>query len=296
MNMGRRILQLRVNNGLSQESFAELLGVTRQSISKWELDLAVPDAEKIIKLSKLFGVTTDWLLLNKGSARTKLNAAKLRFSMYLIVKDFGKSVSFYQELFQKRASVLGSNRFAQFFIDGICFSIMNEGHLPGHDYTGCGDHKFALNLWTEDLNAEHKRLRLSGIGQTTDIILQNPNYLFFNVYDPDNNVVEITGNYIPNEKENLRMSKFLCESCGSHFPSEGFYGNNADGTTNEDYCKYCWVDGKFGKPNETLEEMVESCVPFMVKSDDNPDGYPDADAARQAMKGLLPNLKRWKNV
>jgi len=186
---------LRVKHNLSQEALAERPDVTRQSVSKWELGTAQPDTEKIIRISQLFGVTTDWLLLYKGSMFAKPGKAALRFGMYLITKHFARSVDFYEKLFAMRASVIGTNRFAQFFIDGICFSLMSEAHLPGHDYSGCGDPKFTLNLWTHDLAAERDRVKTLQIGLTTDIIHPHSQYYFFNVYDPDGNVIEITGNY-----------------------------------------------------------------------------------------------------
>jgi len=93
-----------------------------------------------------------------------------------------------------------------------------------------------------------------------------------------------------------RLKQFLCQSCGSEFPTEGFYGTNADGSQSDEYCKYCWVDGAYGKPDETIEEMIESCVPYMVKSDKNPDGYPDAETARVEFRKKLLELKRWKSA
>ena len=90
------------------------------------------------------------------------------------------------------------------------------------------------------------------------------------------------------------MEQFLCQSCGSYFPMEGFYGTNADGSESEDYCKYCLVDGAFGKPDETMEEMIESCLPWRIKSDTLPDGYPDAETARTEMTKFFSALKRWK--
>ena len=64
MNLADKIQKLRKENGLSQESFAEKLGVSRQSVSKWESGGALPDTEKIIAMSELFGVSTDFLLKN----------------------------------------------------------------------------------------------------------------------------------------------------------------------------------------------------------------------------------------
>lgn len=57
-----KLIQLRKKNGWSQEDLAEQMDVSRQSVSKWEGAQSIPDIEKIIRLSKLFGVSTDYLL------------------------------------------------------------------------------------------------------------------------------------------------------------------------------------------------------------------------------------------
>ncbi len=57
-----KIIELRKKAGWSQEELAVQLGVTRQSVSKWEGAQSVPDLEKIVQMSHLFGVTTDYLL------------------------------------------------------------------------------------------------------------------------------------------------------------------------------------------------------------------------------------------
>lgn len=62
MILGDKIMNLRKKNAWSQEELAEKLGVSRQSISKYESAQVVPDMEKILKLSRIFGVTTDYLL------------------------------------------------------------------------------------------------------------------------------------------------------------------------------------------------------------------------------------------
>lgn len=63
MTIGQRILQIRTSCGLSQEEFGEKLGTTRQTVSKWETDITVPEIEKIVKMSKLFSITTDSILI-----------------------------------------------------------------------------------------------------------------------------------------------------------------------------------------------------------------------------------------
>ena len=62
MAFGEILATLRKSRGMSQEQLAEQLNLTRQTISKWELDQSTPDMEYIIKLSDLFGVTTDYLI------------------------------------------------------------------------------------------------------------------------------------------------------------------------------------------------------------------------------------------
>ena len=62
MKLSDKIISLRKSNGMSQEDLAEKLSVSRQTISRWESGTAMPDADNILQVSKLFGVTTDYLL------------------------------------------------------------------------------------------------------------------------------------------------------------------------------------------------------------------------------------------
>ena len=66
MILADKIIDLRKKNGWSQEELAEQLGVSRQSVSKWESGMSVPDLNKIIAMSELFGVSTDYLLTGKA--------------------------------------------------------------------------------------------------------------------------------------------------------------------------------------------------------------------------------------
>lgn len=69
MTIGQRIAQKRKELGLSQEALGEELGVSRQSIYKWESDAALPEVEKLVTLSRLFGVSVGWLLgVEEGAA------------------------------------------------------------------------------------------------------------------------------------------------------------------------------------------------------------------------------------
>lgn len=65
MILSDKIILLRKKNNLTQEELAEKLGVSRQSVSKWEMGNSIPDINKIIQLSDVFGVKTDYLLKNE---------------------------------------------------------------------------------------------------------------------------------------------------------------------------------------------------------------------------------------
>ena len=65
MTLGEKIFNLRTQKGFSQETLGEKLGVSRQSVSKWETDQSVPELDKIVAISEVFGVSTDYLLKEK---------------------------------------------------------------------------------------------------------------------------------------------------------------------------------------------------------------------------------------
>ena len=62
MTLGEKIYRLRIERGFSQEALGEMLNVSRQSVSKWETDQSVPELDKIVAISDMFGVSTDYLL------------------------------------------------------------------------------------------------------------------------------------------------------------------------------------------------------------------------------------------
>ena len=68
--LGEKIQQLRKEKGLSQEQLAAQLTISRQAISKWELGESMPDTDNIIQLSKLFSVSTDYLLNDECADKT----------------------------------------------------------------------------------------------------------------------------------------------------------------------------------------------------------------------------------
>lgn len=67
MTLGEKLQKLRQQQGLSQDALAERLGVSRQAVSKWERDEALPELDKIVRLSEIFGVSLDALLKDRPS-------------------------------------------------------------------------------------------------------------------------------------------------------------------------------------------------------------------------------------
>lgn len=144
-------------------------------------------------------------------------------SIYLIVRDFNKSIEFYEKLLEMSVSAQNMQRFAQFGFDGKNISIMN-GYFDAlnpnltvkkGEYVEEFDnlvaiveaentHKFVLNFWTEDLEQERERIEQLDIsGELTSIKYVNNvrPYYYFQLTDPDGNIIEITGPYSPQKGE-----------------------------------------------------------------------------------------------
>lgn len=77
MTFGEKLQKLRKERGLSQEQLAEQITVSRQALSKWELGTSIPDTENVLQLSKLFGVSTDYLLNDDYTSDNDLPAVRV---------------------------------------------------------------------------------------------------------------------------------------------------------------------------------------------------------------------------
>ena len=91
MKLAEKLFELRKEKGWSQEKLAEQINVSRQSISKWESGQVFPEIEKIIELSKIFQVTTDYLLLDENSEKTSTEVIleEDKDKYYKEVKSYG---------------------------------------------------------------------------------------------------------------------------------------------------------------------------------------------------------------
>ncbi|WP_418749361.1 helix-turn-helix domain-containing protein [Faecalibacillus intestinalis] len=89
MNLSEKIMMLRKKEGWSQEELANHLQISRQAVSKWESGQSMPDTDKIIQLSQLFHVTTDYLLLdqeNEGNIQTEIYLSLTQVQEYLKIR------------------------------------------------------------------------------------------------------------------------------------------------------------------------------------------------------------------
>ncbi len=77
MTLGEKITKQRKELNYTQEQLADILGVSRQSISKWESDIAYPETEKLIELGKLFNCSMDYLLKEEVTEKSGAQASDL---------------------------------------------------------------------------------------------------------------------------------------------------------------------------------------------------------------------------
>jgi len=85
------------------------------------------------------------------------------------------------------------------------------------------------------------------------------------------------------------MEEQICQSCAMPLIEEGDFGTNADTSKNEEYCQYCYADGKFTMDvplDEFIEKQVEIGQKVLGLSEDD---------ARETAESVIPTLNRWKD-
>ena len=80
----------------------------------------------------------------------------------------------------------------------------------------------------------------------------------------------------------------ICQSCSMPLTKDEEKGTNADGSLNEEYCVYCFVDGSFTKPDQTLAEAIAESEEYADMA-----GMTKEEVRKYA-EATLPGLKRWK--
>lgn len=144
-------------------------------------------------------------------------------SIYLVVRDFAKSLTFYEQALEMQVSALNGDRFAMFHNDGLNICLMNgyydiqnpervikQGvYVPQYDDQHLiadaeNPRKIFINLCVADLQAEHERIRRLGFADCLTPIryieVFSP-YWYFTYQDPDGNPIEVTGGYSPEKTD-----------------------------------------------------------------------------------------------
>ena len=185
MNLGNKILQLRKKNGLSQEQLGEVVDVTRQTISNWELGETSPNPEQLKLLSKALNVSIDELLNNdvKSVIIDKVsNTEKLAGIIIKILKVIG---------------IL----FVIYFIIGI----------------------LAIFLFNVEKESSTKTITSNQTTQL-ECTIDNKTYRYMVETDSDDNLIEASGSkYIENILTNKKFNrgKIMIEYINSYFKDNG---------------------------------------------------------------------------
>lgn len=150
MKLADKILKLRKQAGLSQEELAERLNVSRQAISRWEVGSAMPDASNVQQLSKLFGVTADYLLNDDYESDQDVPAVKS-------TSDEGNQKMQRMVVRGKTVIALGVSAFG-LFANGLIYLLSRiiEVYMPRYSdplgmYESVSDHSYYYFIEEYDL-------------------------------------------------------------------------------------------------------------------------------------------------
>ena len=252
MTIGQRIAELRRQNNLSQEALGEALGVTRQSISKWESDGALPEIEKLVAMSRLFGVSVGALLgveeetpaegTEPGKTRqeSELSEAQLRMVEEIAARytDALREETLQQEQARRedaqkaaekkkpgKKAILAGAFCAGLLLYGI-ISLFSRLERLDNNYTNLSH---SINNVTDSVNRQ-----ISGIAYQVENILNEQNALTadFGTSVAEVNAKEMTVSFdvyaVPKTYEAGMTVEFLAESdSGETHSAEGIEGANA---------------------------------------------------------------------
>lgn len=89
------------------------------------------------------------------------------------------------------------------------------------------------------------------------------------------------------------MEQKICQSCGMPMKAAEEFGTNSNGSQSEEYCVYCFKEGKF-TADVTLDEMIALNVQYLNEYNKNAEVKLTEEQATAQMKAYFPTLKRWK--
>lgn len=118
MTTGEKLALLREKKGITQEKLSEILNVSRQSISRWETDISFPETDKLIKLSKLFECSTDFLLKEDIQGNEENSMDVSTDNCYKFIRECGYfflATSFHNKPKLRPFGIIYSNKKALYF-------------------------------------------------------------------------------------------------------------------------------------------------------------------------------------
>ena len=143
MALGERIKACRQSAGMSQEKVAELVGVSRQAVTKWEVNQSAPNTENLFKLAEIFGTTVDMLLASEDDA--KQSPAEQIYYLYKMEEEKKAAIrkrARKQNVLNALIIVIGY--IAVYFIGRIIWCDLSESNLIGWIFTArpTGEHSY----------------------------------------------------------------------------------------------------------------------------------------------------------
>lgn len=143
MALGERIKDCRQNAGMSQEKVAELVGVSRQAVTKWEVNQSAPNTENLFKLAEIFGTTVDMLLDSNDS--NKQSSAEQIYYLYKMEEE--KKVTIKKQKIKKNilvALLVAVGYMAIYLIGRIIWCDLSQSNLIGWLFTvrPSGEHSY----------------------------------------------------------------------------------------------------------------------------------------------------------
>ena len=125
MTLGQRLYDMRKLKGLSQERVAEILGVTRQTISKWETDQTTPDFDKIIPLCELYNISTDELLKGDTQNSGYYDTGRYDMPQENMQKDNSEQI----EKYRRKSALLMAVSICLYILSVVPFFILRDGKI-----------------------------------------------------------------------------------------------------------------------------------------------------------------------
>lgn len=141
MTLGEKIKEQRIAHGLSQETLAETMGVSRQAVTKWEADQSAPSSEKLIALAKLFHISLDELIGNGtapgevplGKKPTPILRTNLTRMAIMLHAVFGYATA--QNLWMSKRVFYRSDKMAPAIFSGILLVLCSVWMASNHRFT-----------------------------------------------------------------------------------------------------------------------------------------------------------------